>query len=50
MGYCKEVGLNLGQAGYQALAAGCTKEKDAMTMLDMMKASLTCTPVCLDME
>ena len=37
--YGRGVGLDLGQAGYQALASGCVREEDGMTLVKKMRAS-----------
>ena len=37
--YSRNVGLDLGQVGYQAVASGCKQRKDGLQLLAKMKAS-----------
>lgn len=35
--YSRQIGLDLGQVGYQAIASGCNHYKDGMALLDKME-------------
>ena len=38
--YSREAGLDLDQAGYQAIASSCLEEKDGVQLLEDMKVSV----------
>lgn len=35
--YSRDVGLDLGQVGYQAIASGCQHQRDGLQLLKKMK-------------